>query len=256
MKQCRMRSKCIKQHRISTKTIAFLWAAVLLCSCFAAGGKRKTDYHKVNVLYKLPVVVDDSAEMIIDSTCIVYAGDWMLYELPYRKTEEVDNVLVLDTMLHNYFVHKKGAVHGLLLQALSDSSGTTLPVDSMLEKRVKKAFDIPWLFAKKNEAKSYIRQNGSELVQVLALDDEYFDSASLYFNKELMQQPYSLSGLADSLYQSRLYKADILLKQYKSANSAYLNNFRHLSLEFSVLPVTNAAALDRFFERIKKQLNK
>jgi hypothetical protein len=243
-----------KYSNIYLKIITFFCVIILIAGCFAAGSQKSIKFHKVNVLYKLPFVFGDSAEIIIDSTCILYAGDYMLYELPYRKREEVDNVLVLDTMLYNYFVHKKGAEYGFLLQTLNDSSGKKLSADSMLKNRVKKNFDIPYLFKVENKAKSYSRENDSLLYKVLVLDDLYFDSAYLYFNKKLQLQPYSLSEAVDSLYDSKLYKIEILLKKYTSANAAYLNNFRHLSLEFSVLPVTNEAKLAQFFERIKKSL--
>jgi hypothetical protein len=242
--------------KIGNRIIALLCVTILIGGCFAAGSQKHIKFHKVNVLYKLPVVFNDSAEMIIDSTCILYAGDYMLYELPYRKTEEIDNVLILDTMLNNFFVHKKGAEYGLLLQTINDSTGKRLPVDSMLKNRVKKNFDILYLFAIEDKEKSYKNRSDSILLNVMALNDQYFDSAYLYFNTKLQSQPYSLSEKVDSIYNSKLYKVDILMKKNTSVNAKYLNNFRHLSLEFSVLPVTNEAELDRFFDRIKKQLDK
>lgn len=95
--------------------------------------------------------------------------------------------------------------------------------------------------------------NKYQTVRRYKIDDVDYDSAYYYYDDRLKDIEYSLSPTFDSLYKSKLYKVETVIKK---ANRLYDNtgkDYSIASLSLGTAPVESMQALDTFFARFKKE---
>jgi hypothetical protein len=196
-----------------------------------------------------PTIVDTMA--YVDR--VVYAGDYRLYEISSRQIG-VDSVLLYDSLLFTYYVHRKDEQFGYIFNSLADTaSAKKINVDSVIINAGMKPLVIPPQFKIDGYARS-IKKGDSEMVYAYYVggDSSKIDTAYFYYNTAYIGVKHSLSPTLDSSFKSKLYKIEYLAQEYSGENAAYINQFRKVIFKMKPVPVTNEKELDAFFERYKK----
>jgi len=228
------------------------------CSLFVGKAKyQPKEYSKVHVTYLLPIrAKPDFIDMAKVQFNIIYVDGYRLYEFKSRKTigEAVDDTirLVKDTIINEYFVYKLGDTHGFHLMHLTDSFLNKQRVDTFLTERALYKIKVDAIRAHASLARTYY-SNG-DMVQVYNPEkNDGIDSIYFYYNNSKRDIKFSLSQKLDSQYQSKLYKMMVLTPKDTTAYADYANKYRWISIELSSQSIDNKAALDSFFNRLKKE---
>jgi hypothetical protein len=245
--------------------IKFSLATLLLCSALAgcyAYSPTKPHYTKLAIVDKLPFVYEyDNGELKgwidTDSICVTYAGDYVIYDLPYHYQKEVYDSIVFDGIKVNYFIYKKGQTHGSLYKTLQDTKGKRLPVDSIYKTEID--HESSELFRRFGHVPRKLVYNDKQeltLVKLYPKNEKMLDSVYLNFSKQYARLGHSLCRKTDAQYGSTLYKISMFMEMEKDTvpDAAYLNKFKLVTYEMIPLEVTNEKELTDFIERYKKQM--
>jgi len=173
--------------------------------------------------------------MIIDFY-VSYFKQYVLYELPYHKTHEINNELVYDSVKFEYFILNSKRDYGYLIKSENDSfSHFNIRKDSILNTRAYFYFDTlkkEDLFREMTMKKEDKISVGKEKeIHKYIFDHYFYDSAYFYFDKSLKQIKFSFSKSLDSTYDSKLYKMQMFIKHNKSQDTIsalkdfYINSF-------------------------------
>jgi hypothetical protein len=182
---------------------------------------------------------------------IIDGGDCMLREIDRVKFYLEENVFIRDTVYCDLFAYQKNKPYGYMLSALSDTFGRPLRVDSMLKARTTILGDVSAELI--NTALASAEQlDENRMVKRYAVQHKGYDSAYYYYDKRLMDIPYSFSPIYDSMYQSKLYKIELLVKKAQRARDITGKDFKWNILEMGTAPVESEQALDSFFTRLRK----
>lgn len=183
---------------------------------------------------------------------IIDGGNCMLYELTHWETFHENGVLQKDTTYYDLFAFQKGKPYGYMLKSLLDTFGKRLSVDSIIQAR---AFHIRDAAKEiKNVTLGEVVQiNESQFIRRYKVDDIDYDSAYYYYDRRLNNIPYSLSPTFDSLYKSKLYKVETVIKKANRLHDNTGKDYNISSLSLGIAPVENVQALDTFFARFKKE---
>lgn len=183
---------------------------------------------KVNVVYKLPFLMTaDSIDIISDSTFIYYLSKFIVYEVPERNLSFINNELISDSLKSIFFAYDTGKRFGYHVKSLNDSIHKRGDVDSFLKDRphgdsFEKVLDIS-VFQRE------MRPSSGKIIKAYKVNDIAVDSAFFYYDKSFKGIPFSLSKKLDSLYNSKLYKVEFVLKKDISKNAVAFNRFRKIS---------------------------
>jgi hypothetical protein len=232
-----------------------------LSACYMST-QKKSQYTKLALVTKLPFVYeyDDGSlkgGFSNDSVCIIYNGDYIIYELPTHYQKEVDDSIVFDGIIMDYFIYKKGQAYGQLFKTLQATTGKKLPVDSVYKTKIDcEDFNLHRKFSNVPQRLEYDTQHQLQLVRLYPKGAKMLDSLHLYFSKRYASLGHSLARKTDAQYGSTLYKIHLFMEREHDTipGSAYVNQFKLVSCEMIPLAVTNEAELDAFVERYKKQI--
>ncbi len=232
-----------------------------LTSCYSYSPAQPR-YTKLALVNKLPFVVEYEGgvlrdESVNDSVCVTYAGDYIVYDLPYHYENEVDGVVVSSGMGMEYFIYKKGQTQGHLYKTMQDGKWKRLPVDSVFKTKIDtEGYELTQRYSKVPSKLIYNDKQELVLVKLYPKNEKMVDSIYLYFSKQYARLGHSLSRQTDAQYSSTLYKINMFLEMEKDTvpDAAYLNKFKLVSCEMIPLKVTKEKELKDFIERYKKQM--
>lgn len=214
------------------KTIAFCTVCLIaLCQCSSKSvGIRKSDVIKVELTYKLPALyTDDSAFVAVDSTCIYYYQQYIVYELPSRHQEYVENVLISDTPTVYYVGYDTIKRKAFKTQSLVDSPLVWIKLDSFLTKRPE-AFDINKVL-QTSTLDTSIAISKNQKVLYYRVKDESIDSLLLYFDNASRDAPFSYARDIDAAHNSKLVRIQFNLKKDTLRHIKHYNEYRIVSWE-------------------------
>lgn len=228
----------------------------LLCCCFCLKVKNKkgTPFIRLNFSYKSPdKIIDTNTYSFSTSVFISYYGDYRLYELPYNKSEEMDNVLLFDSVKYDYFVHNINERYGCFLKDLNDSFKIRYRTDSILLRTYNggKKYEADFMAEVKIIKSDTIFPNQQEQIYKYVLNDKVYDSVYLYYDTRLKNIDFSFSVYRDSITNSKLYKTRWFLKNPKTASYIPKNFYENVG-EVKLAPATNMQVLIKLIERYKK----
>jgi hypothetical protein len=238
--------------------ITFAFICCGLSACYMAN-QSKPRYTKLSIVHKLPMVFvqPDSSlkgEIINDSVCITYAGDFIIYDLIYHYQEEVDDSLVFDGIKSHYFIFKKGQSHGHFFKTLTDDAQKRLSVDSLKQIEIDVNFELPQQYGNVPRSIVYNKMHEVATVKLYPPPGKQVDSLYLGFSKQYANLGHSLCPQTDAQYGSTLYKISMFLEKDTTIDAAYMNKFKLVTTEMVPLKVDNEKELDAFVERYKKLL--
>jgi hypothetical protein len=234
----------------------FVIAAIIIVSlgCVMFKANNGPKYSKVELTFLMPYMVTPTLiDTMPEIRRVLYAGDYLLYEISSRQIG-FDSVLMYDTLLYTYYVHKKNEQYGYTFSSLADTAkGKKINVDSVITSAGLKPYPLSPGYNIGSYTRS-IKKDDGDMVYVYYAggDSSRIDSVYYYLNKKYTGLKYVFSAHFDSFFNSKLYKMELLSIPYTGENAAYVNRFRMLRFEMTPIPITNEKELDAFFERYKK----
>jgi hypothetical protein len=241
-----MRRKKIMRIVICIITIFYL------SNC--SGQNSIYEFTRINFIYKSPDVIKDTQTYTYSiSLFISYYDKYRLYELPYHDIKEVNNVLIYDSIKWDYYVHNVNDKYGFFLKNLNDSFLIKYKNDSLLLRSYNggKRYNGDVLFKLKILKSNKINSDNQRLIFRYIVKDKMYDSVYLYYNENLKNIDFTLSGYRDSIANSKLYKAQYFIKKGKIAT--YIpNDFYENIFEIKLAPAANKKDLINLIERYKK----
>jgi hypothetical protein len=222
---------------------------------FFAPGQQQPKYRKTWCSVLVPGPTPFSNGMVDERPAmerVIDGGDCMLYEIDRMYAYFEENVLIRDTVYCDLFAYQKSKPYGYKLSTLSDTFGRSLPVDSMLKKHTVK-FEADISTELINTALASAEQlDENRMVKRYAVSHKGYDSAYYYYDRRLMDIPYSFSPIYDSIHQSKLYKIELLVKKAQRVHDITGKDFKWNILEMGTAPVESEQTLDSFFARLRK----
>jgi hypothetical protein len=242
----------IKKMKINLFAVAAVFIASLGCMVYKT--RQQPKYSKVELSYVMPYMVNPTfVDTMPVMRRVLYAGDYQLYEISSRQVG-FDSVLLYDSLLFTYYVHKKNEQYGYTFTSLADTAtGKRIDVDSVITSAGLKPFPLKPGYNMGSFTRSIKKEPGKAVyVYYVGGDSSRIDSAYYYLDTAYRNIKYSLTPSFDSFFNSKMYKLELLAIPYAGENAAYINRFRKLTFEMKPLPVNNQKELDAFFERYKK----
>lgn len=218
-----------------------------LCFC------RSNTVTKISFTYKMPVRHSETEIELYSST--FYKTDYkdvIIYELPYWETFEKNNVLIKDTIKYSYFIFMESEQFGYFLDSLNSKIFKKKNIDSLLTKSALRSLNIDTVQSMVvNSTTEIINKN--KFINKAKINEKGFDSVYFYYDNLLKDIHYDLSKKYDSLFKSKLFKVEYLLKKDTSQYASYVNNFRIISYEINRSKVLNLDELETVYQRFKKE---
>lgn len=212
----------------------------------ASSGKQNMSRVKISFHYPQKIT-DTYSDIMITDFFISYYKNYILYELPYHVTQEVDNVLIYDSVKYEFLVKKKDSDFGYKLKSLSDPLDSIMKIDSPWIKRLPPAMDLHDLF-KVLKVKSERVLNRQ--LDAYYFEDNWYDSAYFYYGKPMPGVEYSLSPELERSHRMKLYKTLLFSRKDTSAGTQNLTNFHITSWEIQQVPIPDERALLNVFNRV------
>jgi hypothetical protein len=240
---------------MNIKILLPIAVVALGCIVLAPAKEQKPKYRKIFFSMTIPGILPYGNGEVDERPSIqntIDGGDCTIYEFTHREFFSEEGVFIRDTTYFDIFVHQKGAKYGYMLRSLTDSFTKRIAVDSIVGVRTLVFADIGKTLKATILAQT-IYPNQYEMVRKYAVDDAIYDSATYYYDKRLMDIPYSYSPTLDSQYQSKLHKVELILKKDKRERDATGKDFRMNTVSLGVSPVESEQALDSFFVRFKRE---
>jgi hypothetical protein len=224
---------------------------------FFAPQRQKPRYRKIWVSLMVPGPTPNSKGMVVDRPeigRIVDGGDCILYEMEHLHTFfDAKGLFIKDTVYYDLFAQAKGRPLGYMATSLGGTFNGPYRADSLLRERFFTFKDVSKRLINTGPG-SAERLDGDRLVQRYAVADKKYDSAYYYYDRRLMDIPYSFSPVYDSIHQSKLYKIELLVKKAQRAADVTGKDFKWNMLELGTAPVESEQALDSFFARFRKYM--
>lgn len=197
-------------------------------------------------------IIDNHGESFIHDFYISYYDQFIIYELPYHKTHEIDNKLIYDSLKYEFFICNSKNKQGYLLKNSTDSFNKRMIGDSILTSRAYggEAAGVDFSSTKIKTISKI--NNSSILIYKYVFDNEYYDSAYFHYNKELKDIKFSLDKSLDSSNNSKLFKIEFFIKHDSAAASLNLKDFYINRFEIKKVPSANEQGLRDLFERFIK----
>lgn len=171
---------------------------------------------KEKFIFTVPIVHSDSTnESFKTDFNIVSYKNFVLYELPFSESYQIEDSVVSDTMRYEYFVFKKQEKYGYLVKNLNDSFKKNMKteVDSVLTQRAFYHFSLDSLLSLKNNL-YYIEKNNDVSFRIkYPVPNIETDSIFAYFDVRYKGMKYSLAKELDASFKSKLYKTEFWLNR-------------------------------------------
>jgi hypothetical protein len=215
---------------------------------------------RIRISFRMPLGID-KGKGVIDKTDLFVSNYkyYTLYELPYHETlsegiwgEKVD--LIFDSVKYNYFICDKRKDIGYFLKKFSTDSFTNIVnKDSILKGRAFSGGGEMLTLKNINTIKIDTLPNGSNFIIRHIVNDSYYDSLYLYFDKEIRDVQFCISKSLDSSYQAKLYKFEMFLKSdsLRKANP-HLKDFFINSIELRKERSKDEQSLINLFKRFEE----
>lgn len=232
--------------------LIILSAVTTLFSCLGSSKNLKKNIIRIGVTTRIPDrIVDNHGETFIHDFFISYYGQYLLYELPYHKTYEINNELIYDSVKYEFFICDHDTKAGYLLKNISDSLKMKIKGDSILRTRAYYgSADMTDAFAElKIKTLDKLSIINTITIYKYTFDNNFYDSAYFYYCKDLTGIEFSFSRSLDSIYNSKLCKIQLFIKKDSSVTSPELKDFFINSFEIRKAPVTNAGGIKDLFDR-------
>lgn len=218
---------------------------------------KRPKIENIRVIVSYPII-NDKKELIYypDTIPIYFYKNIFFYELPY------DNILIKYekavgvSRKYRLFAQKINQPYGFLFNSIeSDENGIKLLGDSLLNKWAYKTdvsviADSMILISKESEGpllkEKYIFSR--------EMPAEGFDTAYLYYNKELNGIKYSYAHRLDILKGAKLYRIELKFNKKFSPKENFIFPKRELSYEIQKCDEEIPKKLVNFIKRTKKEL--
>ncbi len=224
----------------------------IFCSCVISNKHSANNITRIIVSTKSPDrIVDNRVELFVNDFYISYFGQYLLYELPYHKTYEINNKLIYDSLKYEYFVYNTNNKFGYSLKNSGDSFKIKINADSILQTRAYGGtWDMGDIF-KELEIKTFNKYSSghSKITCRYTFNNIFYDSANFYYDKDIKDIKFSLSKSLDSANNSKLYKIEMFLRKDRAATALNLKDFYINSIEIKKVPVVNENELKKLFQR-------
>lgn len=221
---------------------------------------KVNDLHHIKLIVNYPLVEFEENKLsnLKDTIPIYYWENYVFYNIPYKKTFEIDERLINEEVKYSYFLFKKGNIYGYLFNSLDDTSlPQKLQVDSFLFRRAYAAkFDLK--FKSLVEVKGDKHNNSliEKYVPENINNETYFDTIIFYFDKRLNGIDFSFSKDLDSAKEKKLYKVRLLYNEKFSATYQMMVPKREMLFEIQNMPIKNPTALKGFFQNLRNRIPK
>jgi hypothetical protein len=226
--------------------------AVLYC-CGVSNKPFIDEIKKIKVTYKSPEeIIDGKGVSFLTSFNINYYKQYIVVELSYHVTSEINNKLIYDSIKYEYFVCNPVNKFGYLLKNISDSFKVKINGDSILRTRAYNGVGMDSVkFSDVGGVKSIQKLHTSSglIHKYLFNNDNFYDSAYFYYDEKLKWVPFSADKVLDSMNNSKLFKLEFFIKHDTAGVTPNLKDFFINSLEISEEQVTNKNGLKILFER-------
>lgn len=239
--------------------VLIVWA-ISLCSDNAVISGQLGN--RILISTKMPIrIVDGKAEFSIIDFYVNYLNGYIIYELPYHKTYQINDHLVYDSVKYEYFICESNGKTGRLFKNIGDSFGVRIAADSIVKSR---AYGGVWDMAdvfkevviKTIDVK---KGKGDNFYCRYIFENSCYDSAYFYYDKGLRGIPFSLSKSLDSVYNSKLVQVDFFIEHDIKLTPSSLEGFYVNSISIkrvsSPVPEQIKALLRRFINSDKKLLD-
>ncbi len=185
---------------------------------------------------------------------ISYKDNYTIYELSFHKTLENEFKLIYDSIKYEYFIFNNKDSFGFNLKSLNDSFRNKLDRDSILKGRGfdqgKGNYDV--FKDIKVKSKSLIYMGINKKYYSYILENIFYDSAHLYFDDNLKDIQFSISKPLDSIYNSKLIKFQLFLKQDSLVKAnPELKNFFVSSIQIKKEKSSDEQSLINLFKRFE-----
>lgn len=228
----------------------------LVYSCVTSNKKSEKEIVRCNVVTKIPEkIIENHGEMLVIDFFVSYYNQYVLYELPYHKTYEIDNKLIYDSLKYEFFIYNSNNEYGYCLKNQNDSFVLRVNKDSVLKARAYGGnVEIEAIFKEvKIKSLNNLNNDGQTCIYKYEFDNDFYDSAYFHYDTALKEIRFSLSKSFDSANNSKLYKVQLFLKQDRSAAALNLKDFYINSFEIRKAKSKNEIVLKRLFDRFIKE---
>ena len=160
-----------------------------------------------------------------DTTSMYFLGPYVLYKLPpAARFETNENIPGTEP----YLLYRKGAKTGQLFASVLDTtSGRTVQLDSLLERRALrgKDFEIPSDTAWRMVSREGDSRRGSLLEKYSLIGEpvgNVMDSIYYYYSKELRDEDFTFSRKIDSMKGMKLHRVRFLFNPKYSPSDGFV----------------------------------
>ncbi len=230
----------------------FLVVSLIGLGSCAASISKLTSVNGYKLTVNYPVVRDSGTLINLkDTVPIFYYGSYVIYQLPYNYSQQLDDKLVVAEKRYHSFIFRENEKYGYLYSDYSDTTrGVRAPVDSILSKRG---------YSLELNADSLILTDVLENKETGTIIEKYvlpgektdftIDSIYYYYNRAYNQYEYSFSKKLDSSRGMKLYKARFLYKDKFSVAYHIILPERELNYAVGKMTIENENEIIRFVKR-------
>jgi hypothetical protein len=247
--------KMTNAKKITWQVLVYIALVTTSCS------NKIINLERVKCSFRMPIGINDGiGEKEKIDIFISHYSHYTLYEIPYHNTlsERVigeEGKMIYDSLKYNYFILNDKNKYGYYLEkSILDSFNRKINKDdNVLKNRTfdesGEAVNVKNLGAKKIEI---IKTNASKFIVKHLIEDKYYDSAYLYFDKNEKDLRFYLSKSQDSIYGAKFYKIEMFLKNdsLKKANP-HLKDFFINSYEIKKEKSIDEESLINLFKRFE-----
>lgn len=224
----------------------------ILISCLINNEGSVDNITRISVFTKSPVrIINNQPESLVIEFYISYFGKYRVYELPYHKTYQINDKLIYDSIKYEYFIYNTNENTGYLLKRTSDTFRTRICSDSILKARayggVSDIVDLSR--GVKIKTIDERRDKGKIFFCRYLFENDFYDSAYFYYNKDFGDIEFSLSKTLDSTYASKLVKADFFIRHTNNEGKSGLENFYVNTIEIRKVPSENPDEIKNLITR-------
>lgn len=218
--------------------VRFFFLFLIVSSTNSCSSKITNSNERINrilISTRIPVKAFNNEGFVdIIDFYLNYYKDYIVYELPYHKTFEIDGRPIYDSVKYDFFVYKINDRFGYLLKNFDEPFTNRISSDSILKARAYGGgvYENPDSFLEfKYEGKSVLKNANDEMIIKYTLNNDIADSIYFYFNSNLRKITFSLSRSMDSVYNSKLVKFEAFLKHDSNIIVSDRKNFFVSSIE-------------------------
>lgn len=239
------------------KIIHIICLNVLLYTCLTNQKLDDDEVRRISVLTKIPDnIVNGHGVFIEIKFYISYFKQYIIYELPYHKTYDINNKMIYDSVKYEYFVCNSDNNLGYLIKNLTDSFEKKIIWDSTLKSRAYGGSIDSFNF-REIKIKTINKLNHSAaLIYRYIFDNYFYDSAYFHYDPRLKGIKFSIDKKLDSINNSKLVKAELFLKHDSLTKIDNIKEFYISSIELSEISGPELKQIKFLFDRFIKDEKK